>query len=123
MVDFAQIALRAELWTKRKVGQGIQIFGGLVIIWGAMGAVYVFGSQIIGWLKEGEWTPQPVFLYAPPEFVAWLDNFVGDWQGIAKIIVWFLSINAGFWSIGLFALGFYIYGLGLGVEKRAEPAK
>jgi hypothetical protein len=80
-----------------------------ILMAGLLGAIGVFGYQIIIWLRSGEWTSLPfgvIFLYFEPDwFMAtdgWLNN-PQDWKGIHKIIE-FILLKLPL-SIGLFISG------------------
>lgn len=69
---------------------------GLIALAGFLGAIGIFGYQILFWLKYGAWQPIPVS-------VAW--QAVGlplptvSWTGVQKIIDWMFDLTASLGGI------------------------
>ncbi len=75
----------------------------------AISAVFIFGEQCYGWLKEGHWTQHPIrilFLEADIS-LSWMAQI--EWQGIKKILYWFFDQSS---VLFLVILGIFIAILG-----------
>ncbi len=94
---------------RRLCGEFVHGIGKLIAYVAAFGSIGVWVYQIYGWLRFGEWTPYPLINELPYSFISSLENGLAEWQGVAKIVAWFLSINLGVWLLPLWGV---CYGVG-----------
>ena len=91
----------------------------LIIMAGLLGGILVFGYQIKQWLKTGVWIEFPFIL-----MFTWLKIDLSvianmEWQGIKKILVWFLELPL---SLMLIALGVALASLLIAVTSSLRRA-
>ncbi len=105
---------------RRLYGESVLGIGYLMASGGGLGAIGVWVYQAYGWLRFGEWTPFPLFRALPYSFISGLDRGLAEWQGLAKIVTWFLSLNVGVWLLPLFLVGIAVASKGIEIRDRAD---
>jgi hypothetical protein len=92
-------------------------FIGLLIIFYGIG---VFGYQVIGWLRDGFWTPFELrteweWLWAVVGMRAPQPQF--SWLGIQKIVSWLLQAPL---SLAIIIQGIAVYGFGRSLKAKVD---
>lgn len=112
---------------RRLFGKSVLGVGKLIALGAILGSIGVWAYQVYGWLRFGEWTPYPLIHELPYSFISWLDNGLAEWQGLAKIVSWFLSINLGVWLLPLwafcFSVGDALAAVGEEIRDRADEER
>jgi len=105
---------------RRLYGDSVLGIGYLMAYGGGFGAIGVWVYQAYGWLKIGEWTPFPLSRVLPYSFISGLDKGLAEWQGLAKIVAWFLSLNVGVWLLPLMLVGIAVASEGTKIRDQVD---
>ena len=110
--------------SRRLFGESVLRVGKIIALGAILGSIGVWAYQVYGWLRFGEWTPYPLINELPYSFISSLENGLAEWQGVAKIVAWFLSINLGVWLLPLwgvcFGVGAAMSDVGAEIRNKAD---